>query len=102
MLHVLEQLMKQLQESDFSHDLLRAADKFCQGFELYMCDSKTMAGAQQLALKQYLYGLETSISPTHDPRQSNEFELLRKCFKTIHSLFSMILIIAKCTKFTEL
>ena len=29
-------------------------------------------------------------------------KLVRKCFKTIHSLFSMILIIAKCTKFTEL
>ena len=74
MLRVLEQLLS----NNLEDDLLRAASEFCRGFELYMCDSKTMAGAQQLALKQYLYSLETSISPTHDPRQSQEFDLLKQ------------------------
>ena len=45
-----------------------------------------------------------SIESTKAPqtRKLSAVVTLRKCFKTIHSLFSMILIIAKCTKFTEL
>lgn len=52
-------------------------DSFYDAFDLYMRNSKAMAG-KQLALKSYLYNLEISIGKQgDDPRQNHELELLK-------------------------
>ena len=73
-LYALEQLLAGKLNEEITTTIV---DQFYQDFMLYMRDSKAMAGAPQLALKNYLYRLETSIGKGNDPRQNDQFELLK-------------------------
>lgn len=59
---------------------------FYESFALYMQRPQAMVGTEQNALKNYLYGLETSIGSqgtAHDPRQNPLLAELKTCLSQV-------------------
>jgi hypothetical protein len=64
--------------------------RFYESFALYMQSPQAMTGQAQHALKNYLYGLETSVGSqgtAHDPRQNASLEQLKTQLSLIEAQY---------------
>jgi hypothetical protein len=64
--------------------------RFYESFALYMQSPQAMTGQAQHALKNYLYGLETSVGSqgtAHDPRQNASLEQLKTQLSQIEAQY---------------